>query len=117
MIVTSNLCGSSGKQITAIALARLMKCGWHHMDNSAVLLLRLLDQLGVKKATIAGLDGFTQGENYAEGLMENLHTYDSIYELNVEIQSMLKDFMNEKRTDMEVRLLTESQFSSIINEV
>ncbi len=117
MILTSNLQCESTDNETVISIKRLMKCGWQHMDNSAVLLLRLLNQLEVSKVIIAGLDGYDVcvEMNYADTSIQMFNPYDSIYELNDEISSMLEDFMLTKRSALEVQLLTTSRFEKIIN--
>lgn len=113
MIVTSNIQKDIETEATVISLSRLMKCGWQHMDNSAILLLRLLDQLEVREIAVAGLDGYSYGGNYAETVMENLKDHAVIRELNAEIESMLVDFRDTKRGGLDVHFLTESRFSHI----
>ena len=56
-----------------IRFSRLIKCGWEHMDNSAIMLLRLLDNFPVRSIGIAGLDGYETGcENYISEDMEHV---------------------------------------------
>ncbi len=117
MIITSNLCNIVENNEIVISILRLIKCGWQHMDNSAILLLRLLNQLNVNSIGIAGLDGYNEsyGKNYIDDTMEILNPYDDIYELNDEIDEMLQDFMNTKKEKVTVEIITNSRFSKTVN--
>ena len=113
-IITSNITSEPNENEKVVSFVKLVKCGWEHMDNSAILLLRLLDKLGVKSIAIAGLDGFNysinNGQNYANSELElaNLNTEAKL--LNKEILEMLNDFMETKVGQEEIKFITPSRF-------
>ena len=113
MILTSNVCEDPNYKGAIISFRRLAKCGWTHMDNSAILLLRLLDQLQVKSIGIAGMDGYTENcqNDYVDG-MEIENVYDTSLELNEEIYKMLKDFILNKKGSSTIDFLTTSRFAT-----
>ncbi|MDR0683005.1 MAG: hypothetical protein LBG15_14325 [Dysgonamonadaceae bacterium] len=66
---------------------------WKYFDNAVILLLRLLSALKVKKIFLAGVDGFSTGDNYAlnnEFLDANI-SKDEICVINAEMADMFKD--------------------------
>ncbi|MDP4153768.1 MAG: aldolase catalytic domain-containing protein [Bacillota bacterium] len=109
-IFTSNIMQEAKNQEYIISFNRLIKCGWEHMDNSTIMLLRLLDQIDVASIGIAGLDGFTYGnsgiKNYADGDMELASITENPMELNREIETMLNDFMKTKRKTLSINFIT-----------
>lgn len=113
-IITSNITSEPKENEKVVSFVELVKCGWEHMDNSAILLLRLLDKLGVKSIAIAGLDGFdyniNNAQNFANSELElaNLNTEAKL--LNKEIAEMLNDFMETKTGDESVQFITPSRF-------
>ncbi len=113
-ILTSNITSEPKENEKVVSFVDLVKCGWEHMDNSAILLLRLLDKLNVKTIAIAGLDGFdysiNNAQNFANSELElaNLNTEAMI--LNKEIAEMLNDFMETKVGDEKIRFITPSRF-------
>jgi len=113
-IFTSNIMQTAGSGEYIVSFTRLIKCGWEHMDNSTIMLLRLLNQLEVSSIGIAGLDGFSYGNegipNYANENMELKSSMLSPKELNREIDEMLNDFIKSKHTEIPLRFITESRF-------
>lgn len=112
-ILTSNVCEDPDYKGAVISFRRLAKCGWTHMDNSAILLLRLLDQLQVRSIGIAGMDGYSENvqNDYVAG-METENAYDTSIELNEEIYKMLKDFILNKKESFAINFLTTSKFAT-----
>ena len=107
-------CGGAGENVTRVSILRLIKCGWLHFDNSAVLLLRLLDGIGAASIAIAGLDGYSHADNYATDQLEMANSYDDPQELNRDIRSMLLDYAETRKSkETEVLFLTESRFDDI----
>lgn len=118
-ILTSNVTFNPRKNENVVSFTKLVKCGWEHMDNSAILLLRLLDSLNVKSIAIAGLDGFEYNlkntDNYVSSEMELANISDASNLLNREISEMLKDFMETKTGDEDVIFITPSRFDFLGN--
>lgn len=116
-IVTSNVTSTPDNNETVVSFTNLVKCGWEHMDNSAILLLRLLDTLNVKSIAIAGLDGYdfkVNDANYVSEEMELSNLPAESLILNEEIKEMLKDFFETKTGNEEVLFITPSRFESVI---
>ena len=118
-IMTSNLVQQSGADCV-VSFHRLIKCGFAHVDNSALMLLRLLDQLSVRSVGIAGLYGYNsvnREANYASSEMELANSYESAAELNMEISNMLKDYMNTRDHQFPIRCITPSRFENDVKYV
>lgn len=119
-ILTSNVTSSPKANEKVVSFVNLVKCGWEHMDNSAILLLRLLDKLEVKSVALAGLDGFDYqlkaSENYVNSDMELANINEEAILLNKEIKEMLKDFLVTKNGDEEIFFITPSRFDFIGRE-
>ena len=92
---------------------RIIKRGWEHFDNAVITALRMLDQLGVKRISIAGFDGFKQeyNESYADPSLPTLNTSNNWDTLNEEIRDMYHDFVKTRNTDSEIKFITESEFN------
>lgn len=111
MICTSNIKQEKADNEYIISFLKLIKCGWENMDNSTILLLRLLDSCKVSEIGIAGFDGYGYGKNYAEENNEVGLSYDEAIFINGELQEMLDDFMDNKRKTTQVKLITKSRLS------
>lgn len=120
-ILTSNIMIDVADGSTqVVSFARLVKCGWEHLDNSTILLLRLLNELDVASIALAGLDGYNYhadgGLNYATKYLELSNVKDNPTELNREIQEMLLDFVNAKKDEIELKFITPSRFATILEK-
>jgi Isopropylmalate/homocitrate/citramalate synthases len=116
-IVTSNVTTSSEQDQLIIDFTRLVKCGWEKLDNSGILLLRLLDQLDIKSIAIAGFDGYSHNagiQNYLQKAMEKTRNTLNAEEANNDIRSMLTDYMNTRTLECPVKFLTPSLFESVL---
>ncbi|MBR3241539.1 MAG: aldolase catalytic domain-containing protein [Parasporobacterium sp.] len=121
-ILASNVLNNAeaGDNTVVVSFNRLIKCGWEHLDNSAIMLLRLLDLLGVKSIAIAGFDGYSSNAdgslNYANKFLELSNVKENPLELNDEIASMLSDYMMTRINPVPVRFITLSRFSGIMED-
>lgn len=101
-----------------VSFSKLIKCGWEYMDNSSILLLRLLNILEVNKIGIAGLDGYEysarRNNNYSDPSLEVYIPEGSAVLINKELREMLEDFMNTKNKDIKVEFVTNSRFKGIL---
>ena len=99
-----------------VSFQRLIKCGWEDMDNSTILLLRLLDSLGARRVVLAGFDGYDYARNgqtnYADERLELASVNVNPTERNEEIGQMLADFCNTKKIEM--FFLTPSRFEKYL---
>jgi 4-hydroxy 2-oxovalerate aldolase len=96
-----------------ISFTSLIKCGWEHLDNSTMMLLRLLDRIGVSEIAIAGFDGYVAGQlNYAKKELDLQTPKDTPMNLNAEIQEMFDDYINTRNhKETPVVFVTESRFN------
>ena len=116
-IVTSNVTTAPERDQVIIDFTRLIKCGWEQIDNSGILLLRLLDLLEVKSIAIAGFDGYSHNsgcQNYIQKSMEKTRNTLNAEESNKEIRSMLEDYINTRNLDCPVSFITPSYFESVL---
>lgn len=113
-ILTSNVTTQQDDDTSIIAFTRLYKCGWQYSDNSAILLLRLVDALNVKQIGIAGLDGYNpEGSgrnNYAEDSLALPNNSQSSILANREISEMLQDYFATRKLQVSVDFVTTSRF-------
>ncbi|MCC8174768.1 MAG: hypothetical protein LIO65_10550, partial [Odoribacter sp.] len=119
-IMTSNLSKSAGQSDYVISYSRLIKCGWENMENSMILLLRLLDTLSVGEINIAGFDGYTfksEGNgNYAQASLELDNAFENAVFVNQELTEMLLDFHKCRQNPCCINFVTPSRFSTVFEE-
>lgn len=116
-IIASNIKTEGDESETIVSFNRLIKCGWDHVDNSSLMLLRLLDECCVESIGIAGLDGysFSSETNYASEDMELSNVRENLAELNDEIKSLLEDYKETRKSKCDIRFITESRFSYLFS--
>lgn len=89
------------------------------MDNSTIMLLRLLDLVGVKDIAIAGFDGYdaeNAAGNYISDELEIQSVKEDAISRNKEISEMLVDFYNTRLTKlMKIQFITKSRFEECVN--
>ncbi len=113
-IVASNI-AADGKNELIVNAGKLIKCGpWDNIDNSTVMLLRLLDELAVKKIFIAGFDGYSNEggalSNYLQKDLEVAVQTENVSKLNTDISEMLADYVRTRKNNCEIKFVTESRF-------
>lgn len=119
-ILTSNVLNAvdADSNTTIVSFAKLVKCGWEHLDNSTIMLLRLLDILNVRSIALAGVDGYsynTDGsQNYVNKFLELSNVKEKPMELNDEISAMLADYKASRVNDIPIHFLTPSRFAGIL---
>ena len=116
-IVTSNVTTVEEANQYIIDFTRLVKCGWEQLDNSGILLLRLLDLMNVSSIAIAGFDGYSHNndsQNYVQKAMEKTRNTLNAEEANKDIRSMLEDYMNTRKCSCPIQFITPSHFESVV---
>lgn len=119
-ILTSNVLNAvdADPNTTIVSFTKLVKCGWEHLDNSTIMLLRLLDLLQVQSIAIAGFDGYSYRAdgslNYANKFLELSNVKENPMELNDEISAMLADYKATRINDTPIHFLTPSRFADIL---
>lgn len=77
-------------------------------DNSFLMLLKLVKQIGVKKVTCAGFDGYSaKDDNYFNPQMEYSFVKEEAFKLNTHIREVL----NSDYKDMDIHFLTYSHYT------
>lgn len=117
-IFTSNLVMAKGDQDFVVSYKRLLKCGWENMDNSAILLIRLLDKLEAASIGIAGFDGYDFGNgnfsNYSQKDMERNISFEEVSKVNRELMEMLTDVVESLDGEKDIYFITPSRFESAL---
>ena len=118
-ILTSNVKPKSdSKKEIIVSFAKLIKCGWENLDNSTILLLRLLDKLKVKTISIAGFDGYDNiSTNYATEELELSEVKNNYKIANEEISKMLKDYIETRQEKTKIKFITTSRFEDCIKKL
>lgn len=118
-ILTSNVSSAvDSENAVVVSFTKLIKCGWENLDNSTIMLLRLLDILNVGSIALAGFDGYSYHAdgtlNYANKFLELSNVKVNPMELNDEISSMFSDYMNTRTNKIPVRFITPSRFETLL---
>jgi 4-hydroxy 2-oxovalerate aldolase len=118
-ILTSNVTAAAeSDHASVVSFAKLIKCGWEHLDNSTILLLRLLDLLNVSQISLAGFDGYSSNAdgslNYANKFLELSNVKENPMELNDEIMSMLSDYLATRTHQVPLHFITPSRFEKVL---
>ncbi|MDR1216736.1 MAG: aldolase catalytic domain-containing protein [Treponema sp.] len=110
-ILTSNVMDSDSTDFV-ISFHRLVKTGWNNLDNSIIMLLRLLNMVDVERVALAGFDGFNPStRNYAVTEMEN-NGYQDYAHTNIEIERLFTDFLKTTKIN-DVFFITPSRFEYV----
>lgn len=117
-IFTSNISAPDNEKNKIVSFVKLVKCGWEHLDNSTIMLLRLLDNIGVKSIGIAGFDGYSpSSENYASKYLELSSMSVDYISMNQELKEMLIDYKSTRlHTETKLNFVTPSRFEPCFRE-
>ncbi len=117
LILASNINYPPSNRCYIVSYPRLVKCGWVNLDNSVMMLLRLLDDIDISSIAIAGFDGYDTSnkyDNYISDSLESVVSTENLIELNREIKSMFKDYLTvRKHKNVGISFLTESRFDEV----
>jgi 4-hydroxy 2-oxovalerate aldolase len=113
LIITSNIKTEKESSEILINYLSLIRYGWINIDNSAMLILRLLIDLNVKDISIAGLDGFSdfsKNDYYDDSLRTNTDREDLLI-LTKEIKEMFSELKETtKQRNININFLTQSLY-------
>lgn len=121
-ILTSNVVQNTtdAQNAEVVSFTKLVKCGWEHLDNSTIMLLRLLDNCVIRSIGIAGLDGYSYKDNgtlnYADKYLELSNVKENPTQLNEEISEMLRDYVETRNSLAPIYFITPSRFSKIVEQ-
>jgi len=118
-IATTNIGIPSTDDTILLSFSHFIKCGWEHMDNSAIMLFRVLDAIGISQVYIAGMDGYSMvgngTTNYANDAVELASVAKKSSELNDEISEILVDFNKTRQHKAtKYQFITPSRFENIL---
>ncbi len=83
-------------------------------DNSTIMLLNLLKDVGVKEIKLAGFDGLKEhSDNYVNSSFPNTPTNISIEEINKEIRELYRKYKNKVEGKIELGFLTPSIYERL----
>ena len=108
-IATSNVACVDGEFDFTVDYSKLLDPDFFIIDNSLLMLLKLLAQFGVGKVALAGFDGYranAAGCNYLDMAME----YSFSEEKAAKVNSFVVESLKEMRKKMEIRFVTPSLY-------
>lgn len=118
-ILLSNVKTEPDKNEYIVRYERAIKRGYDHFDNAVICILRLLDKVGAKTVAIAGFDKMADkyNESYADPQLPILHGDQDWNAINEDIKKIYNDFRKMTKETMRIRFITESYFSTDIDEI
>lgn len=103
IIATSNVTKTSGSFDYTLRYSDLLDEKAEIVDNSLIMLLKVMRSLGVRKVGLAGFDGYKEEKNYINPNMEYIFNKEKAKKLNAYVSevitSMKNDFAIEVITD------------------
>ncbi len=108
VIATSNLTAAGEGFDYDLDYSSLIDEGFEIPDNSLPMCLRMLHKAGVKKAALAGFDGYVteKGKNYSEPAME----YEFAADYAIRLNSYTAGVINGLKKDMDIEFVTPSRY-------
>lgn len=108
IIATSNVTCANGSFDYVLNVSSLLDLEAEIIDNSLIMLLKVLIKLGIDKVTLAGFDGYSRDTtNYYNENME----YDFSKKMAEYLNQYTIDFIQKKSDEIELEFLTESRYS------
>lgn len=114
-VVTSNLSSEHAGDIV-VNCNKVISVGYPNYDNSTIMLLNLLRNLGVEDIALAGLDGFSAEarENYANVILShNEFSEKEADARNEQLKALLRHFAETLKDRRSVRFVTPSRFAPV----
>lgn len=115
-VLTSNIKTESEDNELIINYISLIRYGWINLDNSAILLLRLLTESKVKKIFIAGFDGFNidNDKNFYDKALSRDLSKEDLKLINKETSEMLQEIKQHiNKTGISIEFITASIYADI----
>jgi 4-hydroxy 2-oxovalerate aldolase len=110
VVATSNLAKSGGKFDYVLDYSKLADSDWEFPDNSLLMLLKVMSNVGVKKIALAGFDGYSVNgtNNYFNSALEYNHTANKYKAINSDIQQFLEQY----KKNAEITFVTSSLYDT-----
>lgn len=114
IVLTSNIKPKCDTHIV-VNYNSLINRGYKYFDNSTIMLLNLLRNVGCEDISIAGFDGFkSNGKRNYFNEIYNVHMTESEYsQINSELEKMLMDFSKTLENKQSIKFNTPSMFEHI----
>ena len=111
LIATSNVTRADGAFDYVFSYSSLLDEEALIVDNPMIMLIRLLDQIGVKKIGLAGFDGYEKTElpNYVNANMEHTFSKEKAREINEDVVKSL----NRLQPKVTIEYVTSSLYQEI----
>lgn len=107
IIATSNITETERPFTYAVNYSNLIDENAEFMDNSMMMLIRLLEKIGVKNVALAGFDGYTPDDvNYFDENME----YSFVKEKADSLNASGREFFHDMANRMNIEFVTESYY-------
>lgn len=108
VIATSNVTGTTEDAFEYVVnFSSLMDKDAEFIDNSLVMMLKLLRDLKVEKVYLAGFDGYSKSvDNYYNASME----YDFVKSKADYLNQYTRDFLKSIRNKIEIQFITDSEY-------
>lgn len=108
VIATSNITGAVRPFTYVVNYSNLIDENAEFMDNSMMMLIRLLEKIGVKNVALAGFDGYTPDDvNYFDENME----YSFVKEKADSLNASGREFFAHAKAKMNIRFITPSYYA------
>jgi 4-hydroxy 2-oxovalerate aldolase len=116
-IITSNLSSKRNVHIV-VNFNKVISRGFKYFDNSAIMLLKLLRNIGIESIAIAGFDGFdsNMSASYSDEVFSHNLEASDFKEINEDLSLLLKDFAKSLRDKKSIEFLTPSRFERIFRD-
>ena len=112
IILTSNVARRTGKELV-VNYTNCIAASGNYFDNSALMLLNLLEICGVSRIGIAGMDGFERrGENYFDEPDTEKRISEQYDAINRELEWQLSHYAERNKGRIQLEFVTPSRFSS-----
>ena len=108
LLATSNIECRSKKFDFQINRAPLLEISEPIVDNSFLMLVKLLNSIGVKQIACAGMDGYSEKDNnYFDSNMEYAYLKNMAFHLNDHVRSVIFEY----RKSMDIKFITYSAYN------
>lgn len=112
VILTSNVARRTGEELV-VNYTDCIAASGNYFDNSALMLLNLLEACGVSRIGIAGMDGFERGgANYFDEPDAGKRLFEQFDAINRELEWQLSRYVERNKGRVRVEFVTPSRFAA-----
>jgi len=105
-IITSNLSVPQDDNTVVVNYNKLLVRKWKYFENSLFLCLRLLRKVKPVEIGIAGMDGFSDSDNYIDNDLDNVLSQVEYKKINAELNEMLNDYLETTSEQIKIDFVT-----------